>query len=90
MVQKTNRSFQPHGAGFVALRASALIAASVSLLFTAPVLAQSPAAPTAAAPTAGVAIRDIRIEGLQRIEPGTVFSYLPIQIGDRVTEQGTR
>jgi outer membrane protein insertion porin family len=26
---------------------------------------------------------------LQRIEPGTVFSYLPIQIGDRVTEQGT-
>jgi outer membrane protein insertion porin family len=36
-----------------------------------------------------VAVRDIRVEGLQRIEPGTVFSYLPIQIGDRVTEQGT-
>ena len=40
-------------------------------------------------PALGVAIRDIRVEGLQRIEPGTVFSYLPIQIGDRVTEQGT-
>ncbi len=34
----------------------------------------------------GVPIRDIRIEGLQRIEPGTVFSYLPVQIGDRLTE----
>ena len=37
----------------------------------------------------GTVIRDVRIEGLQRIEPGTVFSYLPIQIGDRLTEQGT-
>ncbi len=37
----------------------------------------------------GVVVRDVRVEGLQRIEPGTVFSYLPIQIGDRVTEQGT-
>lgn len=90
MVQKTNRSYRPHGAGSLALRSSALIAASVSLLFVEPVVAQSPVAPTATAPSAGVAIRDIRIEGLQRIEPGTVFSYLPIQIGDRVTEQGTR
>ncbi|NBW00558.1 MAG: hypothetical protein EBR85_02395, partial [Betaproteobacteria bacterium] len=44
---------------------------------------------TSSGPALGVAIRDIRVEGLQRIEPGTVFSYLPIQIGDRVTEQGT-
>src|SRR5258707_10768888 len=27
-------------------------------------------------------VRDIRIEGLQRVEPGTVFSYLPIKQGD--------
>ncbi|WP_118184286.1 outer membrane protein assembly factor BamA [Paraburkholderia phosphatilytica] len=27
-------------------------------------------------------ISDIRVEGLQRIEPGTVFSYLPIKQGD--------
>lgn len=51
----------------------------------------NPAAPASAATAAalGVTVRDIRVEGLQRIEPGTVFSYLPIQIGDRVTEQGT-
>jgi len=30
-------------------------------------------------------VRDIRIEGIQRIEPGTVFGYLPVKVGDRVT-----
>jgi outer membrane protein insertion porin family len=57
----------------------------------APPDAQSSGQPSAGQPTnaAGVVVRDVRIEGLQRIEPGTVFSYLPIQIGDRVTEQGT-
>lgn len=33
------------------------------------------------------AIKDIRIEGLQRVEPGTVFSYLPVQVGDTFTEE---
>lgn len=28
-------------------------------------------------------IRDIRVEGLQRTEAGTVFSYLPLRVGDR-------
>ncbi|HMN56258.1 MAG TPA: outer membrane protein assembly factor BamA [Ottowia sp.] len=27
-------------------------------------------------------VRDIRIEGLQRVEPGTVFASLPVHIGD--------
>lgn len=27
-------------------------------------------------------IEDIRIEGLERITPGTVFNYLPVQVGD--------
>ncbi|GAB7521646.1 outer membrane protein assembly factor BamA [Paraburkholderia sp. 2C] len=27
-------------------------------------------------------VQDIRIDGLQRVEPGTVFSYLPIKKGD--------
>lgn len=27
-------------------------------------------------------IKDIRVEGLRRTEPGTVFSYLPIKVGD--------
>ena len=30
-------------------------------------------------------VRDIRIEGIQRIEPGTVFGYLPVKVGDRIT-----
>ena len=27
-------------------------------------------------------IEDIRVEGLERITPGTVFNYLPMQVGD--------
>ena len=27
-------------------------------------------------------IRDIRVEGLQRVEPGTVFASLPVRVGD--------
>jgi outer membrane protein insertion porin family len=32
-------------------------------------------------------IRDIRIEGIQRIEAGTIFSYLPVKVGDRMTDE---
>ena len=32
-------------------------------------------------------VKDIRIEGLQRVEPGTVFSYLPIKQGDTFTDE---
>ena len=32
-------------------------------------------------------IKDIRVEGLQRVEPGTVFSYLPVQVGESFTEE---
>jgi len=31
-------------------------------------------------------IRDIRLEGLQRIEAGTVFGYLPVKVGEQMTE----
>lgn len=31
-------------------------------------------------------VRDIRVEGIQRIEAGTVFSYLPIKVGDTATD----
>ncbi len=34
-------------------------------------------------------VKDIRVEGLQRTEPGTVFGYLPIRVGDRVTDAST-
>jgi outer membrane protein insertion porin family len=32
-------------------------------------------------------VKDIRVEGLQRIAPGTVFNYLPIKVGDTATEK---
>ncbi|MCW3478517.1 outer membrane protein assembly factor BamA [Neisseriaceae bacterium JH1-16] len=31
-------------------------------------------------------IKDIRVEGLQRTEPGTVFNYLPMKVGDTFTD----
>jgi outer membrane protein insertion porin family len=32
-------------------------------------------------------VGDIRVEGLQRISEGTVYNYLPVNIGDRIDEQ---
>lgn len=32
-------------------------------------------------------IRDIRVEGLQRISAGTVFNYLPVKVGDRLSPE---
>ena len=32
-------------------------------------------------------IRDIRVEGLERTDPGTVFTALPFRIGDTYTEE---
>jgi len=32
-------------------------------------------------------IKDIRVEGLQRIAAGTVFNYLPLKVGDTVTTE---
>jgi outer membrane protein insertion porin family len=32
-------------------------------------------------------VRDIRVEGLQRIEPGTVFASIPLRVGDDYTEE---
>ncbi len=31
-------------------------------------------------------VRDIRVEGLQRVEPGTVFASLPVRVGDQYTD----
>jgi len=39
---------------------------------------------------ANFVVGDIRIEGLQRISEGTVFNYLPVNIGDRLTPQRVR
>lgn len=32
-------------------------------------------------------IDDIRVEGLQRLTPGTVFNYMPIEVGDTFNDQ---
>lgn len=34
-------------------------------------------------------LQDIQIEGLERIEAGTVFTYLPIKVGDKLDERQT-
>ena len=36
------------------------------------------------------AVDDIRVEGLQRIAAGTVFNYLPVKIGDTLTEKSAQ
>jgi len=52
------------------------VSALVALLFASAAFARDP-----------VVIRDIRIEGIQRIEAGTVFSYLPLRVGDRLDDE---
>ncbi|MGR4870045.1 outer membrane protein assembly factor BamA [Variovorax sp. LARHSF232] len=32
-------------------------------------------------------VRDIRVEGLQRVEPGTIFASMPIRVGDTYTDE---
>ena len=34
-------------------------------------------------------IKDIRVEGLQRISAGTVFNYLPVKIGEKIESENT-
>src|SRR5580658_1656850 len=35
-------------------------------------------------------VSDIKVEGLQRISQGTVFNYLPVNIGDHLSAQRLR
>jgi outer membrane protein insertion porin family len=32
-------------------------------------------------------VRDIRVEGVQRTEAGTVFTYLPVKVGERIDDE---
>lgn len=52
------------------------------ITFVAIVIALMPA--MAAAQDDSFVVRDMRVEGLQRISEGTVFNYLPINIGDTI------
>ena len=42
---------------------------------------------TQAYPVQEFVIHDIRVEGLQRLTPGTVFNYMPIEVGDTFNDQ---
>ncbi|HEB96713.1 MAG TPA: outer membrane protein assembly factor BamA [Sedimenticola thiotaurini] len=37
----------------------------------------------------GFVVKDIRVEGLQRISAGTVFNYLPVQLGQELDDRAT-
>ncbi|SMB25716.1 Outer membrane protein assembly factor BamA [Sterolibacterium denitrificans] len=52
-----------------------LVAGLVAALFASPVLAFEP-----------FVVKDIRVEGIQRTEAGTVFSYLPVKVGETMTD----
>ena len=32
-------------------------------------------------------VKDIRVEGIQRIEAGTIFSYLPVKVGETFSDE---
>jgi outer membrane protein insertion porin family len=49
-------------------------------------LAAAVAAPQARA-VSPFTLKDIRVEGLQRTDPGTVFAALPFRIGDTYTDE---
>jgi outer membrane protein insertion porin family len=55
-------------------------------------LSQTPLAQqtTALASEADFVVGDIKVEGLQRVSEGTVYNYLPVNIGDHLTPQRVR
>ena len=59
------------------------LALAVALALTAGALR----AQTTSTEPAEFTVGDMKVEGLQRISEGTVFNYLPISLGDRMTHQ---
>ena len=45
------------------------------------------ASPLTASAFAPFVVTDIRIEGMQRSEPGTIFSQLPVKVGEQFTDE---
>ncbi len=68
---------RPSFASQAALRGLAVCALVIGLV--AGVRAQTPVEP--------FVVRDFRVEGAQRISEGTIYNYLPINIGDTITAQ---
>ncbi|HXS32037.1 MAG TPA: outer membrane protein assembly factor BamA [Steroidobacteraceae bacterium] len=59
---------------------------ALAALLAAPVVHAQQVAPAETRFTVG----DIRVEGLQRVSEGTVYNYLPVNIGDELTPQRSR
>src|SRR3984885_8428268 len=84
-------------AGYLCMKRFGLVIALAACVGSAVCSAQTPAPAAGAvvAPSADEVVQDrsladftvtdIRLEGLQRISEGTVFNYLPVNIGDHVT-----
>src|SRR5438105_7022589 len=68
----------------------ALTAAQTPAVPPAPAMPPTPAMPPAPAGAADFVVGDIRVEGLQRVSEGTVYNYLPVNIGDHLTPQRAR
>lgn len=64
-----------------------LVLALASALSTVPALsAIAQQQPAIAAPVGPFTVSDIRVDGLQRISAGTVFTYLPVERGDTMDQ----
>ncbi|HTX25000.1 MAG TPA: outer membrane protein assembly factor BamA [Steroidobacteraceae bacterium] len=63
---------------------------SFSSLAAAQDLGVGPAQAVQPGSEANFTVGDIRVEGLQRISEGTVFNYLPVNIGDKLTPERVR
>jgi outer membrane protein insertion porin family len=74
---------------FARYRRAALVAIPVALVAvsSAPAQTPQPSAPVATPAATGSMVRDIRVRGTQRIEPGSVLSYMSIHVGDPYDEK---
>jgi len=82
-----------HCAGADRSRTCPALVLAALLLRCLPAPAQEPLPAPAAVPeppAAEFTVGDIRIEGLQRVSEGTVYNYLPVNIGDHLTPQRVR
>ena len=52
-----------------------------------PVLLAALLVPSLANAFSPFVVRDIRVDGIQRVDAGTVFSYLPVKVGEKFTEE---
>jgi len=75
----------------LALLALLVLAARCTLVLAQPTPEQTTIAPaqTTTVP-ADFTVGDIKVEGLQRVSEGTVYNYLPVNIGDHLTPQRVR